>query len=482
MKTPEDQPADNIDKIMLLAMWAKERCKYIASCNDPIIKNKKMIFAGMGKPTYPISRYIIDSHINYWSRIGELADEDAAAISDSIEGNAAIDYGDPRGDEYARSLMATAMSKWYKSLVLPDNILFTVGGAGALRVIFDTFNALFQDQSNYRVITPFPYYTFYANNRHQLHPIDVIQEQGYRLTARSLQLSIDSAYILAEKDKIYPKILLLCNPHSPLGTVIDKEELMQIVEVLKQYPEIYILLDEVYAEICFNKDQVPDLLTIAPELKNRIIIIRSATKALSAAGERMSVILAFDKLVMTKLLEHNINTIGHAPRSSQIAYAETMMKFTNEEQQKLVDFYHQKVEYVAGRLRAMDAYMPDPEYKVAGTFYIVGDFSDLLGVELTLDTVQVLEKSGHVSTSEELAYYLLFNEAVMIAPLAYFGMAKNNGFMRITCSGSLSELCELMDRLELRLSEARRNKKHLSLSNITPQLIGFNKINTKTTA
>jgi len=432
MFTPDGQSADQTDKIMLLEMWADELSHERAT-------SKQVLFAGMGKPTFPVNRHIIDASLSYWNEL-------------KSKGNEAINYGDPRGDESSRVLMASAMSKWYGFEIHPEHILFTSGGAGALRVIFETFNGLYHD--GYRVITPFPYYPLYADERHQLHPVDVMNNPGYRLTAQSLQFSIDEAYQRAIKDTIFPKMILLCNPNNPLGTVISEDELIKIADVLRRYPELYIVLDEAYGEMCFTGRAPPSLIRIAPDLKHRVVMLRSATKAFSVAGERMAILIAFDESLMSKCLNKNISNIGHAPRSSQRAYAETMSKFTDMDHQQLISFYQPKVRYVEARLKAMGASMPDPDYKSDGTFYQLGDFSDLFGLEMPIEAERALGKVNTIKTSEELAYYLLFQDSVMMAPASYFGMPKTNGFMRITCSDTQDKLIELMDRLEARLYES----------------------------
>lgn len=464
MLTPDGQDASKTDKIMLLAMWTNK----LQTERQTVVSGKvsaSFISAGMGKPTFPINPNTINAHLAYWKKIEALAN-----AVDEIKEEAVIGYGDPRGDDDPRQIMASAMSKWYQANIKADNILFTVGGVGALRVIFEAFNQLYKDMPGYRVVTPFPHYTLYADNRHQLHPIDVMKEPGYRLTANSLQLSLDAAFSLSEKDGRAPKVVLLCNPNNPLGTVISEEELIKIAEVLRKYPDIHIVLDEAYAEMCFSGKKIPSFLNLAPDLMPRFIMMRSATKALSAAGERMAVLMAFDPALMAKLLDKNISTIGHAPRSAQLAYAETMSQFTDEAHQELAGFYQSKVHYVNTRLKSMGAAMPDPDYEIDGTFYILTDLSDLLGLELPEDAERALGKTGQVKTNEDLAYYLLFKDSIMLAPASYFGLPKKSGLMRITCSGSEVELCDLMDRLETRLLAARQYKKISLLDDIAKGL------------
>ncbi len=463
MLTPNGHAADRIEKVMLLSIWAHALSNQEVVRQDKLAQ-KKMLFAGFGKPTYPIHPQTIKSNLEYWKTMEEKS-KAWYLEPESIDEGMAVDYGNPQGDYSSRELMAQSLSKWYQAEIIASQVLFTVGGIGALHLIFETFNTLYQNLPFYRVITPFPYYSAYANNSfHRLHPIDVMSEPGYRLTAHSLEISIAEAYRLAEIDGGYPKAVLICNPSNPLGTVIDSKELIKIAEVLRHYPALHLIFDEAYAEMCYV--DMPSLIQLAPDLKKRIVILRSATKALSAAGERMAVLLAFNSELMNELLNKNIQHCVHPPRSSQIAYAQTMAQFGEGEQIKLASFYKKKLYYVLERLREMGAEMPDRRYETEATFYALGDFSDLLGLELPGDSSLAIEKWGLVSTGEDIAYYLLFQDAIMLAPLSYFGLSIHCGFLRITCSARDCELEELMDRLEYRLFEARRIKKAVLLKNL----------------
>ncbi len=450
MLTPDGQSAKKIEKVMLLSLWANE-------LKERSLKKGKLILAGLGRPTYPINKHAIQAYLDYWNRLSDVASN----WHENPEGNTnnpAIDYGDPRGDKEPLEIMAKRMSEWYESTIESKNILFTVGGIGGLRAIFDTFNSHFEDVPGYRIITPFPHYSVYSNDsRHQLHPINVMNNPGYKLTAQSVQESIDSAYLLAEEDKGLPKAILFCNPSNPLGNIIDENELIKIAEILRAYPELYIIFDEAYAEMSFVK--IPSFLKIAPDLKSRVIILRSATKALSAAGERMAALIVFDPEMMNELLNKNINYFIHVPRSAQIAYAQTMALFDQQEQKNLATYYESKVRYVLKRLEQMGAQMPDETYKVEATFYVLGNFSDLFGLPMPDESKEIFHNVSLVRTDEDLAYYLLYEDALMIAPLSYFGLNESSGFIRITCSAANHELEELMDRLESRLIYARQIKK-----------------------
>lgn len=201
------------------------------------------------------------------------------------------------------------------------------------------------------------------------------------------------------------------------------------------------------------------LLSVAPELKDRIILMRSATKALSAAGERMAVVIAFNDSFMTDLVQVNVNINGHAPRSLQYVFAEAMENLDHIELENLRKFYGPQVEYAFNRVAKMGAALPKSElYRPEGSFYVIADLKDLFGQEMSAETARALDKTGKISTDEELIYSLLFDNGVSIAPLSYFGLSKYLGYVRITCSGGEQELEQLMNRLENRLLIARKEK------------------------
>lgn len=434
MLTPEGLSAGKMDKIMLLSVWAKH-----LSSQQSDHHKQPMICAGMGKPTYPLHAHTRKFLADYWRQhTGE-----------------AINYGHPQGDFDARLSMARAMSKWYDLNIDASKILFTVGGAGALRSIFSALKTYNKTVPNFRVITPFPFYSLYKDNDLRLHPIHVMNAPGYNLTAEHLLTSIRTAYKLAKRDKGYPRALLICDPNNPLGTVLNEEELKKIANVLRDYPDLIIILDEAYAEMVLDGTQHRSLLKLAPDLKKRIIVMRSATKGLSAAGERMAVTIAFNEELMHCIVQYNIRTYGHAPRSLQIAYAETMNNFNDEDRKNINEFYGQKVAYVTKRLVNMGAAMPDKQYQVAATFYVLGHFAELIGEPIDKKACAALETVDVIRSDEDIAYSLLFENSVMLAPGSYFGLEKDKGYLRITCSGSMEELQSLMDRLERRLKKAR---------------------------
>lgn len=399
MLTPDGKRADHIPKIILLTLWSKQLIEEdVKRANN--IDKQVFISVERDRSAFPMSVDATKSMVKQWSQHWAKSQE-ARRLLRSPKINkvqeltilqAAVDYGNPQGDIESRDKMAKALTSWYNGKVdiKAKHLLFTVGGAGALRVIFDVLN---QQNPHGKIVTPVPYYSLYGamGRQARIHPIPVMHERGYRLTAKAFLASLEKLFSENKNPEI--STFLFCDPNNPLGTFIEEGEWLKIAEILRQFPKIPIILDEAYAEMRMDGKKHVSLLQIAPDLKKRIILMRSATKALSAAGERMAVIVDFDEDRMPRLLETNINICGHAPRSLQLAFAEAMDKLDENELSQLTDFYRPKVEYISKRLELMGAAMPDADYKSNGAFYVLADLSDLRGLELHPDSKRALGKT-----------------------------------------------------------------------------------------
>lgn len=416
MFTPDGFAAHEMDPTMLLNIWA---CHLAASHDQP------MIFAGIGSPSFPLNEDFALSAVYYWQEF----------LSNSQR---VSDYDLPSGGDRERAIMAKALSRWYDQLIEPEDVFFTVGGSAALRMLFQVLKEL---RPEGKIMTTSPYYPFYVNPLHQnrFHFIDLLQVPRYKLTAELLQENID--FLGVENIQAF----LFCEPNNPLGWVIGEGEWRKIGEVLKATPkEIPILLDEAYAELTFGSKHV-SLLQVAPELKQRLILLRSATKSFSASGERIALILCFDQKWKAALARATVFSYGHAPKCLQYAYAQTMLEFTEEKRKALSSHYQEQVDFVQKRMQKMPIQMKDKGYAVEGTFYLLADLSCLLGGLIPVEAEVALGYGGMIKTDVELCYSLLFQKQMMLGPLSFSGADPHAGLVRITCG---KERIALMDRLE----------------------------------
>ena len=121
------------------------------------------------------------------------------------------------------------------------------------------------------VIIPTPAWVSYvemvklAEGENVLVPASI--EQDFKITPKQLE------------DAITPKtrMVLICSPSNPTGSVYTKEELKGLVDVLAKYPDILVLADEIYEHINFTGSFTS--LASFPEIADRTIIVNGVSKA-----------------------------------------------------------------------------------------------------------------------------------------------------------------------------------------------------------
>lgn len=105
-------------------------------------------------------------------------------------------------------------------------------------------------------------------------------EQNFKITPEQLRAAITPR----------TRLVLLCSPSNPTGSVYSYEELRGLVDVLKDYPEIMVLSDEIYQHINFTGAYTS--MGAFPELKGRVIVVNGVSKAYAMTGWRIGYIAA----------------------------------------------------------------------------------------------------------------------------------------------------------------------------------------------
>ena len=332
--------------------------------------NGRMIFASTGKPTFPVNKDLARTARAFWKR------------------KSAIDYDQVEGNVEAKKIMANGLTKWYGVNISPQDVIFTVGGLSALKIIKDSLIG------NNAIATPVPYYPYYKN---------------FNLTSFENN----------------PKGFLFCDPDNPTGQLINWQKYFKYIG-RNPFP---IIIDESYSELCFYQKH-QSLFSQVPFLRKKMVIIRSATKVFSASGERLGAIICQNPEWREKLIDGIANSYVHPPLSGQMAYAVAMNKFTEDKRKRITDYYLQRVNYGMQRLQKMNINL---QGNIDAGLYVLADLSRL------------------GKTDEDICKMLLLEEQLAIAPMSFFGEDPNKGHVRITCTEDFPVLKDLFDRIEGRL-------------------------------
>lgn len=184
------------------------------------------------------------------------------------------------------------------------------------------------------------------------------------------------------------KMLFINTPHNPTGTILDKEDMMELSRILKG-TDIILLSDEVYEHIVFDGKQHESVARY-PELRARSFITASFGKTFHNTGWKMGYTVAPKALMeeFQKVHQFNVFSVHHP---SQKAFA-TYLK-EPEHYLRLNDFFQQKRDLFLDLIK-------DSRFKVtpaAGTYFQMLDYREITQEE-DVDFAKRLTKDHKVAS------------------------------------------------------------------------------------
>lgn len=170
-----------------------------------------------------------------------------------------------------------------RKLLDENQLTFTVDNImvanGAKQVIFNAFSATLNHGDE--VIIPAPYWPTFPDavsfNGGTPRIIPCHLELGYKLQPDQLAAAITPN----------TRWLVLNNPGNPSGAIYSPQELAALAAVLRQHPQVWIMLDELYEHILFDGRQHRGLLNIAPDLQDRTLLAGGVSKTYAMTGWRI---------------------------------------------------------------------------------------------------------------------------------------------------------------------------------------------------
>lgn len=299
----------------------------------------------------------------------------------------------------------------------PSEVIVTIGGSEAidigLRAMLDPGD---------EVLIPQPSYVSYLPCVTLADGVPVIielkAENEFRLTRQELLDAIT--------DKT--KVLIMPFPNNPTGSIMTKEDLEEIAEVVIE-KDLFVISDEIYSELTYGQDHVS--IASLPGMKERTIVINGFSKSYAMTGWRLGY-AAGPKEIITQMIKIHQFAIMCAPTTSQYAAVEALRNGDGDVA-TMREAYDQRRRYLVTRLNEMGL----PCFEPLGAFYVFPCIKDL-GM-----------------TSDEFATTLLQEEKVAVVPGTAFGDC-GEGFLRISYAYSIENLKVALDRIE---NFVKRHKK-----------------------
>lgn len=158
---------------------------------------------------------------------------------------------------------------------------------GAKQSVCNTVMALVNDGEE--VIIPAPYWVSYPQMVKLAGGIPVIVEAGFEQNFKMTPQQLEAA--------ITPKtrMIILCSPSNPTGSVYAQEEMAALAEVIKRHDDLFVLADEIYEHINYTGRHAS--IAQVPGMKERTIIVNGVSKAYAMTGWRIGYIAAPEWIV-----------------------------------------------------------------------------------------------------------------------------------------------------------------------------------------
>ena len=261
---------------------------------------------------------------------------------------------------------------------------------GAKQCVCNAIMALVDDGEE--VIIPAPYWVSYPQMVKLAggEPVFIEAgfEQDFKITPEQLEAAITPK----------TKMLILCSPSNPTGSVYNKEELAALAEVIKRHDDLYVLADEIYEHI--NYVGKHESIAQFPGMKERSIIINGVSKAYAMTGWRIGFMAAPEWI--TKGCNKLQGQYTSGPSSiSQKAALEAYVA-----SQECVEVMRQAFEKRRDLIVSLAREIPGLEVNVPqGAFYLFPKCSSFYGksdgertINSSTDLAMYLLEKGHVAT------------------------------------------------------------------------------------
>ncbi len=248
--------------------------------------------------------------------------------------------------------------------------------------------------------------------------------QDFKITPAQLEAAITPA----------TRMILLCSPSNPTGSIYSREELQGLVDVLAKHPQILVLADEIYEHINFTGSFTS--LASFPEIADRTIIINGVSKAYAMTGWRIGYCAAPQWLAkaVTKLQgQYSSNASSIAQKAAEAAYTGSQQCVA--EMNKAFERRRNLVVELASQIPGLKVNCPH------GAFYLFPEVSAYIG--------KTTPEGNTIGSSADLAMYLLEKGHVATVDGGAFGM---EGYIRLSYATSDDNLREAMRRIAATLA------------------------------
>ncbi|SDG63188.1 pyridoxal phosphate-dependent aminotransferase [Psychroflexus sediminis] len=392
------QLSDKIQKLetsATLAMAAKSR--------ELKAEGKDIIGLSLGEPDFNTPDFIKDAAIQ--------------AINDNYNSYSPVDgYED---------LKKAVQKKFKRDNNLEYNLNQIIVSTGAKQSLYNVASVVLNPGDE--VILPCPYWVSYSDiiKLNGGVPVEVQTDidQDFKMTPEQLKSAITSK----------TKMLWYSSPCNPSGSVYTKEELKALAKVLKDYPDVIVVSDEIYEHINFGEERFS--IAELPDMYDRTVTVNGVSKAFAMTGWRIGYIGAPEKIANAcKKLQGQVTSGANCIAQRAVI---TALEAPLDKIQFMVDKFKSRRKLILDLIESIPGFeCNEPK----GAFYVFPNVSSFFGKTYG---------GKKIDNATDFSMFLLEVANVATVTGEAFG---NPDCIRISYAASEANIEEAMERIKKSLS------------------------------
>lgn len=294
-------------------------------------------------------------------------------------------------------------------------------GTGGKQGVCNTILALINPGDE--VVIPAPYWVSYPQMVKLAGGTPVVVrtsfENDFKMTAEQFE------EVITPKTKM----LILCSPSNPTGSVYSKEELKALADVVLKHDDLYVLSDEIYEHI--NYVGKHESIAQFPGMKERVILCNGVSKAYAMTGWRLGWVAAPEWIVKGLNKLQGQYTSG----TSDVSQMAALAAYTGDQQcvedmRQAFERRRDLIVKLAGEIKGLEVNKPE------GAFYLFSKCSSFFGKT---------DGKHTINNSTDFSLYLL--EEAHVATVAGDAFGEPDGF-RMSYATSDENICEALRRIK----------------------------------
>lgn len=300
-----------------------------------------------------------------------------------------------------------------------------VVSTGAKQALFNIASVMLNDGDE--VILPCPYWVSYADivKLNGGVPVEVKTDisTDFKMTAEQLRAAITPK----------TKMIWYSSPCNPSGSVYSKEELRSIADVLQEFPDIFVVSDEIYEHINFIGGH--HSMAQFDDMYDRTITVNGVSKAFAMTGWRIGYIGAPDWIARAcNKMQGQVTSGANCIAQRAVIAA---LEAEPSKIQYMIDEFKERRQLILGLLDGIEGFKTnEPE----GAFYVFPNVSAYFGKTI---------KGKTINNATDMSLFLLEEALVATVTGEAFG---NPDCIRISYAASQEQIIEAIKRIKEALS------------------------------